>query len=273
MENRHIRKFEELSPDKYRTAGERFKYKRFKTKKGAELIDWADKNEFGFYNMSGAISGRTDKIDGLTFTRPFAEFLFGRRDRSYQDADDLVAAWKEGKSLLCFTVSFGFRPTQDTLQKLRYDNESFYSPMPGLPMFSFEVVLSKWEEGLEEWNAEAEPGEEHGTYQMFEWSFDPHIYLSAPKEVKAVNFPKSYCIFSDRASALKFRRELPRLLDPFESDIMDIISIVGGSAQDYQRVMSLFQKVSINGIYDAELPANLGLTTLRQRWFHNHPLA
>ena len=75
-------------------------------------------------------------------------------------------------------------------------------------------------------------------------------------------------IFADRKSALKFKKELPSLIQPYIKEIMDILSIVGADSEDIDEIYELFNKVRVNNLYDEEWNG----TKNDANWFRNHEL-
>lgn len=268
---KHIRKFnEELEPEKYRRAGSRLTTK-FKEERGAKLIDYADEKEFGVYQINASMVPRNQGRQlyvNMSFTRPKAELFFMKPKG---DAEDLVKEWKEGGSALYFDISFSFKPLRREVNAKNYlrNVDGVYSNMR---MFSLRVKLCDWDMGLEEWNVDQDTGKsfigtenEHGLYEMFENNYDPCIYLASTGE-------SQYGIFADRQSALKFKRELPGMLEPLENEILELFSVVGAQASDYEKLMSLFPKISINGLYES-IAKETTHTNYENRWFAGNQLA
>ena len=161
---KHIKRFnEELEPRTYRSAA--YKLRDYnKDKKSKDLLDWADKQEFGYYNMclvnSSSVIAKND-----TFTNPkligmyYGDVKSGERNKpvygedilrsSYPDtlANKLVNDWKLGRSELALTFEFGFQATSQTKSKHEYlNNPAKYSQRwnigQNVPMFSIELELS-----------------------------------------------------------------------------------------------------------------------------------
>ncbi len=284
---KHLRRFdEELDPTTYRRAGQRL-IGKFKEERGRKLVDYGNEKEFGFYNMYFAnVNGKIGKDYSLKFTNPKADFYFQNVDQMNVDAngnamlrsksaDDLVNWWKKGDNL-CFTICFRFFASEES--KAAVDHHSSLVSSKGAPMFSFKVRLSDWFDGIEEWNTDESIGDgnignligtdrEHDTYEMFENTFCPQILLERPAD------KHYYGIFSDRASALKFKRQLPSLIEPFEGHIHDIISAIGGESEHLDKIMDLFKNISLNGLYDDEKSPNVPNGDYSRRWFNNNKLA
>ena len=278
---KHLKRFdEELNPSTYRKAGNKL-INKFKEKRGGTLVDYGNEKEFGFYNMyfanSNTIIGRIN--EDFIFTKPQANFYFqsiyedsfdgnGNLVLRNNNAEDLVKSWKEGDEL-CFTISFSFFATEKTKQ---ISEHSSLRSWKGVPMFSFRVYLSDYSDGIVEWNTNQDTGEvligtedEQDTYEMFVNSFYTSIYLEKP--ASEYNFG----IFKDRASAFKFKKALPKLIEPFEDQIHDIISAIGGDSEHFEKIMDIFNKISLNGLYDDDV------VTIHKdyskRWFNSNQIS
>ena len=134
--------------------------------------------------------------------------------------------------------------------------------------------MSDWFDGIDEWNENADTGEsmigtehEQDTMDMFENSFYPRIYLEKPLD-------KYYFgIFADRQSALKFKRELPKLIDPIQPMVFDVMSVIGADSEHIERMMGLFGKISINSLYEEDPNPKISGSDLSNRWFKNNAIA
>lgn len=259
---KHIKRFnEELSPSIYRSAGTKLLNRRFKEERGRNMIDYANEQEFGIYKIHLANTS-TLIVRSATFTNPSVNFYFGAASLSsgkkiYKDADELVSEWKLGRCDLSFTIVFSFQATEKTRI-----NTHPQLKLNKTPIFAFEVTLSDWSEGLDEWNYNTDKDEEDDTYAMFDSSFTPDIRLVRP------DTDYYYGIFADRQSALKFKRNINKLIEPISSNIFDLIGLLSADTLHYEKIMGLFDKVSINGLYDVDAPNQYTDTkTFYKRWY------
>ena len=278
---KHLKRFdEELNPETYRIAGRKLQ-QRFKEERGSKLIDYGNKQEFGTYNIifakDASTSGSPVILADAKMTNPKAEFTFqpqwknrwdngGRPIDEIKSAEELVKAWKEGECELAFNISFRFMATEES--KLKSKNTELRD-WRGAAVFSFDVTLHDYADGLDEWNSEAEPGEEHDLFEMFETDFYPQITLAMPKTPNG-----TFGIFADRQSALLFKRSLSNLVEQFDDQIQEIVSVIGGESEHIEKIKSLFQKVSLNGLYEdsfgTEHTKNIHLA---HRWFNRTRIA
>lgn len=288
---KHLKRFnEELEPKTYRSAA--YKLRGYnKDKKSKDLLDWADKQEFGYYNMclanSSTIIAKND-----TFTNPkligmyYGNVKTGERNKPvYGDdilrhsdsealANRLVNDWKEGRAELAVTFEFGFQATSQTKAKHEYlDNPSKslsrWQLGQSVPMFSIELHLSNWYDGIEEWDGDAEweseqRGEEFtpsSLYDFYKYTAEESLYLKRP------NAEIFYGIFTDRSSASKFLKFLQSSIDDkVKEKIMDVLSIIGGESEDLERILNSFNKVRVHGLYDNEFTGSSN-GNLAQKWF------
>lgn len=268
---KHLRRFEErLDTKTYRKAGAEL-IRKFQAPRGKALIDYANEKEFGFYKMK--YGNRNIMFEGQ-FTKPQVRFYCQPLIPPTQgdefkvvckDAEELVKFWLDGGEL-AVTMCFMFMPTEKT----KAEQPSIFSSYKNanqFPMFSIKLKISDWYDGLDEWNTDQDTGEriEPGAdaNHLFENSFYPHLCIEKPDD--------RYCfgIFADRASALKFKRELPKLVEPYLPNVFDIISVVGGDSEHYERIAGLFDKISLNGLYD-DSKYTVGAGDMSSIWFINN---
>lgn len=292
---KHLKRFnEELKPDTYRSAA--YKLRDYnKDKKSKDLLDWADKQEFGYYNMclagNSAIITKND-----TFTNPkligiyYGEVKTGEKNKpvysenilrskdSESLANKLVNDWKEGRAELAITFEFGFQATSLTKSKNAYlDNPSRETQRwyigQSVPMFSIELQLSNWYDGIEDWDSDARwdaenSGEEFkptSLYDFYKYSYEESLYLKRP------NAEIFYGVFTDRGSASKFLKFLKSSIDDkVKEKIMDVLGIIGGEAEDLERILNTFNEVRVHGLYDNEFTGSSN-GNLAQKWF-NKPI-
>ena len=288
---KHLKRFnEELEPRTYRSAA--WKLRDYnKDKKSKDLLDWADKQEFGYYNMclvnSSSVIAKND-----TFTNPkligmyYGDVKSGERNKpiygedvlrssdSEKLANKLVNDWKEGRAELAMTFEFGFQATSQTKAKHEYlNNPSKYSQRwnigQSVPMFSIELQLSNWYDGIEEWDSDAKwdagnSGEEFTPttlYDFYKFSAEESLYLKRP------NDEQYYGVFTDRGSSSKFLTFLKSSIDDkVKEKIMDVLSIIGGESEDLERILNSFNKVRVHGLYDNEFTSSSN-GNLGQKWF------
>jgi hypothetical protein len=256
-----IKKFkEELKPITYRSAG--YKLKRLgKLKRGSKLIDTGNIQETGEFNMHYANS-RVIICRNGKFTSPrLINFYFGSpkvlrnsieapQYPTGNTANQLVNDWVNGRTDLSFTFEFGFQVTEET----RMDKSDFTFG-DFVPMFSITYLLSDWTEGLEEYNSEVrwdlQPGE-------LEEASISDFYLNTQSNGAFIRRPNNsyFGIFSDRKSALSFKRFFDGVVDNNKDKIFDILSIVYPEAEELEKILKSLKSIRVNALYEEEIPKN-----------------
>lgn len=287
---KHLKKFnEELKPETYRSAA--YKLRDYnKDSKSKDLLDWADKKEFGYYNMC-LVNSSAIITKSSTFTNPkligmyygpartgernkpiYGENILRSKD-SESLANKLVNDWKNGNEL-SITFEFGFQPTSKTKSLNDYLQNPSRSTNrwelgQNVPMFSIELDLSNWYDGIEEWDSDSKWEAEHrgeeftpsSLYNFYKLTAEESLYLKRP------NAETFYGIFTDRSSAAKFLTFLKSSIDDkIKEKIMDVLSIIGGEAEDLERILNSFNKVRVHGLYDNEFTTSSS-GNLGQKWF------
>lgn len=128
------------------------------------------------------------------------------------------------------------------------------------------VDLSYWQDGLSAYNyneddeVEIKPGDP-----------DYRDLTDLYQDTKSININLNrlmdkniYGIFADRQSTLKFKRNLPSLINPHKEKIMDLLSIIGGGADEVEEIFESFNKIRINALYQNE---NIKGANLFNSWY------
>ena len=300
---KYIKRYnEELDPSTYRRAASSLRYYN-KDKKADVLSDYADEKEFGFYKFNiGNFPTSGDIVEVLakdyTFSDPkligiyygftddsnltYPENIIRKKDTD-DDANHLVSDWAKGKASLYVTFEFGFKPTKETINN---NNKSTLTSLDELlknpsgkcrrweignrvPLFSIQLSLCGWNEGIEEWDAESKWQAEHDNYEFTPSTFhDIYEYENQETlEIVRPNLPTvRYCgIFGDRQSAFKFKKLLPELIDEeAKSKIVDILRIVGATGENLDKALKSFDKIRLHGLYDDDCPLRS-----KRRWYRS----
>lgn len=276
---KYIKRFnEDLDPDKYIKAGNRLSNMAGDMagggkKRSIALIDYGLEKKYGFYKIHWAT---TAKVIGknLTFTNLRCESYFGRPDSSKTEtfrysAEDAVERWKEGQSPLCITFNFFLQATEETKDKVKAvaltPSDEIKS---NTPIFSFEVWFSEWEESLEEYNWDHDNGrpltgdDAVDINGLYKWTKTTLMYMKRPEKMYN-NKPYDYFgIFSDRTSALKFKRQLNSLLEPHKEKVMELLSCVNAPVDDIEEYEDRINRISINNLFSIEADGNC-----QSKWF------
>ena len=298
---KYIKKYnEELDPKTYRRAASSLRYYN-KDKKADVLSDYADEKEFGFYKFNiGNFSTSTDGVEVLAKDYVFSDpaligIYYGftndsdltypeniiRKEDTDDDANHLVSKWANAEESLCVTFEFGFKPTKETINNNRSTltslDELLRNPSgkcrrydiygSRVPLFSIQLSLCSWDEGLEGWDAEQKWQAEHDNFEFIPSTFhDIYEYENQARlEIVRPNIPtlRTCGIFADRQSAFKFKKLLPELIDEkAKSKIVDILRIVGATGEHLDKALKSFDNIRLHGLYDDDCPVRS-----KRRWY------
>ena len=285
-----IKTYEELTPKIYRDAGQRFMWMPHKAAKGRKLKDYGSEKEWGVYNIE-LVKNFNDIHKKTKFTNPKAKFTLNRKTPGspaindtttrYEDIseEEMLDLWGDAERDLYFTIQFYFEPLEET--KLQMG-----SSLPGwdVPLFSFKVNLSNWDDGLENWNnpdewEEEDPPKQYTLQELYDDTADLAISLSLPPANPRSVYMSGgqgyrdmyyYGIFSDRNSAFRFKKLLPSLIDDeIEGEIWKIFSLLGDSKNFQRCIHALKYGIKVNQLYD-DVDSLRGTTDYRNpnnKWF------
>ena len=264
-----IKTFEELTPKIYRDAGSRFMNIPHKVEKGRKLKDYGSEKEWGVYNIE-LVRNYNDITREVKFTKPKANFILNRKtsdglndlNTRYEDisVEEMLDLWRDADRDLYFTIQFYFEPLEETKSKI--------GSLPGwgdIPLFSFKVDLSSWEDSLEQYNTPDEYEddiENFKTYtlqELYDETASLSISLALPQSDPRNSWSSNgsrtqiyhYGIFSDRNSAFKFKKLLPTLIDDEVIEkIWEVFSLLGDSKNFQRCIHALKYGIKINHLYD-----------------------
>jgi hypothetical protein len=267
---------EELKPETYIRAGHKLQ-SLGKTTRGAKVSDYGTEKLFGHYNVHLSNLGNSSLFTG-EFTNIQCQFYYGVPHWNgpqanvnstlikTHDEEDLVNNYIEGRERLSFTLEFEMYPTSTT--EISFKKRGL-SNLSKRKMFCMVVELSYWEDGLREWNYLEDAGEY--VYPGDEQYMGVSEIYKNTKHIKIHLEPltsKTDCgIFADRRSALKFKKKLPELVGPKKSQIMDILSTVGGNTDDLEDILERIYSFSVNYLYQDEV--NPGSYTYKN-WYNKY---
>lgn len=266
---KHLKRFnEKLKPETYINAGQRLKNLPGGGKRSTPLIDYGLKKQYGFYRMHLATNSGISAKDA-TFTNPKCECYFSIpsldvRTFNYS-AEEAIEFWAEGDKPLCITFNFTFQPTEETKDK--YSNVSELKTV-ALPMFAFEVWFSHWEEGLDSYNwdfdneAPFPPSDAADINTMYKNTNLVAVYKRNPVRKYYNRQYPYYGIFSDRKSALKFKRQLNNLIEPHKEKVMELLSCVNASADDIDEFETKINNISVNNLFSIDFDRDT-----QSKWF------
>lgn len=265
-----IKTYEELTPRIYRDAGQRFMNMPHKVEKGRKLKDYGSEKEWGVYNIE-LVRNYSDINKKTKFTKPKAKFILNTRtpgssvndiNTRYEDisVEEMLDLWGDAERELYFTVQFYFEPLEETKSQIGRT-----LPTWDVPLFSFKVNMSNWDDGLESWNNPEEwdddenPPKQYTLQEMYDDCSDLSISLVLPQADpkpmwtggrEATNM-YHYGIFSDRNSAFRFKKLLPSLIDDqVEGEIWKVFSLLGDSRNFQRCIHALKYGIKVNQLYD-----------------------
>ena len=263
-----IKTFEELTPKIYRDAGSRFMNIPHKVEKGRKLKDYGSEKEWGVYNIE-LVRNYNDITREVKFTKPKANFILNRKtselndlNTRYEDisVEEMLDLWSDGERDLYFTIQFYFEPLEETKSKT--------GSLPGwgdIPLFSFRVDLSSWEDSLEQYNTpdeyedDLENFKKYTLQELYDETSSLSISLALPQSDPRNSWSSNgsrtqiyhYGIFSDRNSAFKFKKLLPTLIDDEVIEKMwEVFSLLGDSKNFQRCIHALKYGIKINHLYD-----------------------
>ena len=259
---------EELKPETYIRAGRKLQ-DLGKIARGTKLSDYGTEKLLGHYNVHLGNLNSSTRIFTGEFTNLKCNFFYGRPHWNGPQAnvnstliktleeEDLLRNWTEGRETLSFTLDFNMLPTATTEINLKKADRADKASSRK-PLFCMIVILSYWQDGLTEWNYLEDsneyvyPGDEQymGVTDLYKNTREVRIELN-PLMTKG-----DVGVFADRKSALKFKKKLPELINPMRSQIMDILSTVGGSTDDLENILEKIYSISINYIYQDDVNSN-----------------
>lgn len=263
-----IKTFEELTPRIYRDAGNRLMNIPHKKTKGRILKDYGSEKEWGVYNIE-LVKDYEDISRKVKFTKPTAKFVLNKKmqdgvnniNTRYEDIsiEDMLDLWGTADRDLYFTIQFYFEPLEES-------KDTYLPTWGGLPLFSFRVDLSHWNDGLENWNNPEDydedyddPPKQYTLQELYDECSELSIDLELPQNNPRVVYLGQgvnravyhYGIFSDRNSAFKFKKLLPTLINTeIEGKIWEVFSLLGDSKNFQRCIQALKYGVRINHLYD-----------------------
>ena len=282
-----LKKFEELSPELIRRAGNQLISKGH-SERGLDLLDksysgntpfnvWITDNGSWIKRLPKEDKDRSEAIP-LSYNFSSSKFYFYPRNSTYElggqemDAEGLVDFWEHGKCDLGFSIDFYFKPTKETIKSVKFDKEYFDKEVP---LFNINFLIHRRINGRA-YDMLVKRLSEDSVYMQKYFSEiykeEPKITLSYPN---AKNLPSKtyggnneYGLFSDRKSALNFKNNiLPKEMDGHTDKIMDILSILNMKSDKVEKILNFYKKVSLNYLYRSEIPHYVNSAADTEKYF------
>ena len=222
-----LKKFEELSPELIRRAGNQLISKGH-SERGLDLLDksysgsepfnvWITDNGSWIKRLPKEDKDRSEAIP-LSYNFSSSEFYFYPRNSTYElggkkmDAEKLIEFWEQGKCDLGFSIDFYFKPTKETIKSVKFDREYFDS---GVPLFNINFLIH----GKISENTHGVLVKRLSKDSVYMQKYFSEIYKEEPKitlyypnaknlPAKNYNGNNEYGLFSDRKSALNFKNNI-----------------------------------------------------------------
>lgn len=247
-----IKTFEELKPETYRNAGRKLKTIIDKRDRGDKLINYGDELEYGFYNMFYGVND--DSLSKKKFTKPSVKFdIIMDSVTGDDDIEDAVDYWSYGGRNLTFYLTFSFVCEQGV----------YSIGGKSLPLFSFEVKIAN--------ETSVDDDDDESIFELYKENKTLNISIIQPvldfydANTNGYGGARKYKyngIFSDRKSALKFKKELPNLInDEIHGKIQEIFSFLGAETDDVVNCINGILNPSINYLYNENASRNSVFST------------
>lgn len=283
-----LKKFEELSPELIRRAGNQLIYKGH-SERGLDLLDksysgsepfnvWITDNGSWMKRLPKEDKDRSEPIP-LSYNFSSSKFYFYPRNSTYElggkemDAEKLIQFWEQGQCDLGFSIDFYFKPTKETIKSVKFDKEYFDIEVP---LFNINFLIHRKIKNSGSLRGKLSDDSVYMQKYFSEiYKEEPKITLSYPN---AKNLPSKtyggnneYGLFSDRKSALNFKNNiLPKEIDEHTDKIMDIVSILNMKGDKVDDILNFYKKVSLNYLYRSEIPHYVNSAADVEKYFFGY---
>jgi hypothetical protein len=267
---KYLKKFEELSPEFIRAAGNELISKGH-SERGLDLLDksYSGNTPFNVWitGLDGTWLKRLPKGDSdrsepvsLSYNFSSSKFYFYPTNAEYElnnenmNAEKLIQFWEQGKCDLGFNIHFYFKPTKETIKELKLDKKHFDSEVT---LFSINFLIHKKLKNNDLLKVKLS----NDSFYLQEYfnkinENETRITLDLPcKDNKETFQNPTSGLFSDRKSALNFRNNiLPKVLDEQGDKIMEVLSIINIKSDKADEILNFYKNVKVNYLYRSEIP-------------------
>jgi hypothetical protein len=267
-----LKKFEELSPELIRRAGNQLISKGH-SERGLDLLDksysgneslnvWITDNGSWLKRLPKGDSDRSEPAP-LSYNFSSSKFYFFPKNSTYElkdenmDAEKLIQYWEEGRCDLGFNIDFYFKPTKETIKSVKFDKVHFDREVP---LFNINFLIHRKIKNSGSLKGKLSDDSVYMQKYFNEiYNTETKITLNVPcaKDLPAqtYNGNNEYGLFSDRKSALNFKNNiLPKVMDEQADKIMDILSILNMKADKVDEMLNFYKRVTLNYLYRSEIP-------------------
>jgi DNA-directed RNA polymerase subunit F len=285
-----LKKFEELSPELIRRAGNQLISKGH-SERGLDLLDksysgsepfnvWITENGSWIKRLPKGDSDRSEPLP-LSYNFSSSKFYFYTRNSTFElggkgmDAEKLIQFWEQGQCDLGFSIDFYFKPTKETIKSVKFDKEYFDKEVP---LFNINFLIHKKINDRDNSVLVTKLSKDSVYMQKYFSEIcrvEPKITLSYPNAknlpAKTYSDNNEYGLFSDRKSALKFKNNiLPKEMDEHTDKIMDILSILNMKSDKVEGILNFYKRVTLNYLYRSEIPHYVNSAADTEKYFFGY---
>jgi DNA-directed RNA polymerase subunit F len=285
-----LKKFEELSPELIRRAGNKLISKGH-SERGLDLLDksylgntpfnvWITDNGNWLKRLPKEDKDRSEPLP-LSYNFSSSKFYFYPRNSTYElggqemDAEGLVDFWEQGKCDLGFNIDFHFKPTKETIKSVKFEKGHFDREVP---LFNINFLIHRKINDRDNSVLVTKLSKDSVYMQKYFseiYKEEPKITLSYPN---AKNLPSKtyggdneYGLFSDRKSALNFKNNiLTKEMDQHTDKIMDILSILNMKSDKVEEILNFYKRVTLNYLYRSEIPHYVNSAADTEKYFFGY---
>jgi hypothetical protein len=269
-----LKKFEELSPELIRRAGNKLISKGH-SERGLDLLDksysgsepfnvWITDNGNWLKKLPKDDKDRSEPLP-LSYNFSSSKFYFFPKNSTYElkdenmNAEKLIQFWEQGKCDLGFNIDFHFKPTKETIKSVKFEKGHFDREVP---LFNINFLIHRKINDRDNSVLVTKLSKDSVYMQKYFSEIcrvEPKITLNVPcaKDLPAqtYNGNNEYGLFSDRKSALNFKNNiLPKVMDEQADKIMDILSILNMKSDKVEGILNFYKRVTLNYLYRSEIP-------------------
>jgi hypothetical protein len=283
-----LKKFEELSPELIRRAGNKLISKGH-SERGLDLLDksysgsepfnvWITDNGNWLKKLPKGDSDRSEPLP-LSYNFSSSKFYFFPKNSTYElggqemNAEKLIQFWEQGQCDLGFSIDFYFKPTKETIKSVKFEKGHFDREVP---LFNINFLIHR---KIKNSGSLKSKLSEDSVYMQKYFSEiykeDTKITLNIPcaKDLPAQTYGgnNEYGLFSDRKSALNFKNNiLTKEIDGHTDKIMDILSILNMKSDKVEEILNFYKKVSLNYLYRSEIPHYVNSAADTEKYFFGY---
>ena len=283
-----LKKFEELSPELIRRAGNKLISKGH-SERGLDLLDksysggepfnlWITDNGSWFKRLPKKEDNDRSEPVPLSYNFSSSKFYFYPRNSTYElggkemNAEKLIQFWEQGECGLGFSIDFYFKPTKETIKYVKISKEYFDQEVP---LFNINFLIHRKINDRDNHLLIRKLSKDSVYMQKYFseiYKEETKITLYYPNSKnlpsKTYGGDNEYGLFSDRKSALNFKNNiLPKEMDQHADKIMDIVSILNMKSDKVDEMLNFYKRVTLNYLYRSEIPHYVNSAAEVEKYF------